>query len=351
MSRIEFGGHEGPMPDIAIPDPHLSDHLPTQVLELTEDFAKADWMALGYTHYEVWCIGAAGGLGGGVLSDPIWAAKFYLLSAPSDIWAGHLAALVQGDAYLGKKFYSDYYTTIFSSVPLSMPHGYLSLASPATGYTGGYAYDVTHYQAEEYYNPSHLLGVQEYMSVFARQTGDAFGGAGGGGGLHVVSGELEDLPEVCEVVVGQVGVDGDPGQIKTNGLWSPSTPEVLSWYVRNSAAIPVYAPPQAGGDGGTSSFGGDICRASGGKGGNSAVQWIDGALYVDGRGGDGGVGDRDTPGGGAAGGEPLEIVYRPTLHLGGKEGTWDGTVGQGGGGGSGTTSVPDLGYHGPQSAL
>jgi hypothetical protein len=205
------------MPDIAIPDPHLSDHLPTQVLELTEDFAKADWMALGYTHYEVWCIGAAGGLGGGVLSDPIWATKFYLLSAPSDIWAGHLAALVQGDAYLGKKFYSDYYTTIFSSVPLSMPHGYLSLASPATGYTGGYAYDVTHYQAEEHYNPSHLLGVQEYMSVFARQTGDAFGGAGGGGGLHVVSGELEDLPEVCEVVVGQVGTDGDPGQIKANG--------------------------------------------------------------------------------------------------------------------------------------
>lgn len=346
MSRIEFGGHEGSMPDIAIPDPHLSENLPTQILELANDvpFKKADLMGLGYTHYEVWCVGAAGGLGGGVFGEVSWPMVLSTEPAPPDIWNSYLAQMEAFDLHLvpPKRFYVDYYQAVITANPTVFPAGYLSVAGPP-GYTGGYFYELTHYQAIEYYNPQHLLSVQTYYPPFSTQSPGAFGGAGGGGGLHVVSGALADLPDECAVVVGTVGADADAGQIKTNGLWVPPRPvsdlsnPVVAWATRYSGAPKSYAPPQAGGDGGASSFGGDICQASGGKGGHGAVIWVDDALMVDGGGGEGGVGGRSIPGGGAAGGLPRELVYNPDLKISGQNGTWDGTVGQGGGGGRGGT--------------
>lgn len=363
MSRIEFGGHADPMPDIAIPDPHLSEHLPTQVLELTDGvpFLKSDWVGLGYTHYEVWCVGAAGGWGGGMFEDVSWPFIATLETAPDDIWAGHIAALAYYDTRLSppKNFYSDFYLTVGSTVPLVLPHGYLSMTYPGMpGWSGsGYTYDLTHYQSEEYYNPNHLIPVTTYRAPYFTQSPNAFGGAGGGGGLHVVSGRLDDLPDSVEVVVGTVGADAPAGQIKANGLWvppviPPSNPSdpTLVWGTRYPAVIPSYPTPNPGQDGGASTFGDDICQASGGKGGHAAVAWVDGMLMIDGRGGDGGVGGRSEAGGGAAGGLPEELVYNENLKRSGQDGTWDGTVGQGGGGGRGSTYVkpqPAPGIPGP----
>jgi hypothetical protein len=348
VSHIEFGGHADPMPDIAIPDPHLSESLPTQVLELVDGvpFEKVNWAALGYTHYEVWCVGAAGGLGGGIFEDVSWPAAYTQETAPDDIWAAHLNQLAIWDTQLtpAKAFYSDYYGTVFSSVPLSFPKGYLRYAGPENGYPSGYAYDLTHYQWEEYYNPRHLMSVITYHEPFFTQSPNAFGGAGGGGGLHVVSGELADLPDSVEVVVGRAGADAAAGQIKAEGLWVPTPPQppstdpAIQWAYRYPETIPSFAPPQAGEDGGASSFG-DVCQASGGKGGHPAVVWVDGVLLVDGEGGEGGVGGQTTPGGGAAGGLPEEVPFNAELKRSGQDGTWDGTVGQGGGGGRAGTYV------------
>jgi hypothetical protein len=350
MSRVDFGGYSSPMPDISLPDPHLSEQLPTQVLELADGvpFKKTDWVALGYTHYEVWCVGAAGGWGSGVFDDVSWPLSYSIESAPPDIWAAHLAALAYFDTRLtpAKDFYRDYYTQVISSVPLNLPYGYLTYAGPENGYTGGYAYGLTHYQAEEYYNPQHLLSVTTIHAPFYQQSASAFGGAGGGGGLHVVSGRLDDLPDLVDVVVGKAGANALPGQTQSSGLWVPPFPPypqvdpndpASQWAVRHPDAIPSFSPPVAGEDGGASSFGGDICQASGGKGGHPAVVWANGVPMVDGGGGEGGVGGRSAPGGGAAGGLPEQDVYSETLKRAGQDGTWDGTIGQGGGGGRGGT--------------
>src|SRR4051812_50062511 len=61
-------------------------------------------------------------------------------------------------------------------------------------------------------------------------------------------------------------------------------------------------PPASGGSGGASSFGGNICQASGGVGGHPSVVWSGGLLYLDGAGGAGGIGGQVKPCGGGGGG-------------------------------------------------
>lgn len=126
-----------------------------------------------------------------------------------------------------------------------------------------------------------------------------FGGGGGGGGIHRVKGRLALLPTVVPVVVGAAGDDG--------GLVEVVAP-FHDWRSGGQGGIfPEPAIPP-GGDGEASSFGGVICRASGGKG----------AVGVNG--GAGGVGNAELGGGGAAPG---------------MAGMWDGVIGSGGGGGQG----------------
>lgn len=139
----------------------------------------------------------------------------------------------------------------------------------------------------------------------------SFGGAGGGGGLHRVQGLLSALPALCPVVVGAGGAVGsehvsDPG-LTTDGA-----------------------------DGGYSSFNGDTCRASGGKGGKR-VQANSLTVTTQADGGQGGLGDRIIAGGGSDGG----IAGIPTALGPGTpgedadDGAWNGIVGSGGGGGAG----------------
>lgn len=138
-----------------------------------------------------------------------------------------------------------------------------------------------------------------------------YGGAGGGGGFHRVKGLLSALPSEVAIIVGTGGSLGT-----------------------EHASNPGFCTD--GGNGGYSSFNGDTCRASGGKGGKKVAS---NSLTVttDADGGEGGLGDRTTAGGGAAGG----IAGTPTSGGPGTPGTngTDGTllqdIGQGGGGGAG----------------
>lgn len=131
------------------------------------------------------------------------------------------------------------------------------------------------------------------------------GGAGGGGGSHRVQGIIDALPGVVDVVIGAPGTD------------------------RAAFSFGSAGSALDGGDGGAASFGGTICRASGGKGGKKATTTLTGA------GGNGGVGNSGTAGGGGTGGvagDPTDSSPLPTNAV---TGTWDGTIGQGGGGGAG----------------
>ena len=270
MSQIEFGGQGGPIPNLALPDPNLSSDVPSQQLVLEDGvpFEKGNWIGLGYTHYEVSCIGGAGGYGGGV---------------------------------------------------------------------------------------RRALGYKQYS--FSK------GGGGGGGGLHRVSGLLSDLPESCPVVIGQAGekgIDGNGAQRELVRVDADGLAYVPYQYYPN----PEFREPQPGQDGGTSSFNGDTCQASGGKGGGASpitrpveATWIGGTgeYYSDtlpgGNGGQGGSGGRILAGGGAEGaktkytwlpplpqppGYPIGPPRLDTVSLiSAADGGWDGVIGKGGGGGRG----------------
>lgn len=266
--RFQLKGHGNPIPAEALPDANAGGAQPPFVLNLADGaiFIPDGYIALGFTHYEVWCIGAAGGRGGpaagraGIGADG---------SGPSE--------------YLGASW------------------------------------------------PSYMVGsIQHWHDPFLPSEAvleDSGGvGAGGGGGLHVVSGLLVDLPDACPVVVGQAGADAPIGQNA-----SPDPMEAVPPFFNPENQVydephELFYPPVAGGDGGASSFGGDICQASGGKGGRPSQVWVDDTLWIDGQGGEGGSGGQSAAGGGGAGSDTEDP---------GQEGTWDGTIGKGGGGGRG----------------
>lgn len=206
-------------------------------------FEKADYVALGYTHFQAWCVGAAGGKGGSIL-------------------------------------------------------GGLNLV-------------------------------------------DSLGGAGGGGGLHRVAGLLADLPDSCPVVIGQAGADGVNG---SDDRWP--------WLFESWDPDPSYVYPTSGEDGDFSSFNDDLCRASGGKGGGptqappdppAGTSLDDWDLYaalvntarLGGVGGQGGCGDQTGAGGGGLGGSVVRPGFGLLTYTPAHDGTWDGVIGKGGGGGSG----------------
>lgn len=141
-----------------------------------------------------------------------------------------------------------------------------------------------------------------------------YGGAGGGGGAHRVQGLLSALGASETIVVGARGVNGT----------SPGSSSAVTGATNGS-------------DGGYSAFG-VVCKASGGKGGLCPTTVVTSPIVDSlGRdGGAGGVGNSITAGGGA-----VQMT----------NGTWDGTIGQGGGGGKGgiidwTPSGPYFGASG-----
>lgn len=306
MSRFELGGYGEPIPlpedGLESVDPDSPNRLPL-VLNLPDGtlFLPGDYTAFGYTHYEVTVIGASGGNGGGVARG--------------------------------------------SSIATNWQAGIIS-----------------------------------------------YGGAGGGGGLHVVTGALADLPSEVLVQVGLQGANGDPGSdapqyipaqepfltdgnhlavgqpappappyydadgipnypysIKGGYVVYPNLPwaevQALGIFALEAASVNPRDPATDGGDGGASKFG-DIAMASGGKGGKKSpwsrdYQWTWGPIRPGGDGGDGGSGGTDVAGGGAPGTVSNLISGSYTLEES-PDGTWDGTIGKGGGGGRGGSMKPDL---------
>jgi len=296
--RVLLNGQGQPIPLEALPIPSADGDLPPQRFILTEDFDKTDWVGLGYTHFEVFCIGACGGRGPGGAG---------LESYPPP----------PGDRYV-------------PGAPLVAGEG---------GWTGGGA-------GWPYYSTSNPDGSLKthWHDPFIGEAG-CYGGGGGGGGLHRVAGLLSDLDTITEVIVGQAGADGETASLV---YWDPFTPRPPVTGVVPSSHD-VYDPPimtfypiaPKGEDGGYSSFGDDLAMASGGKGGGRAAPppvddtihsyWWKSDIY-EAPGAEGGIGGRTAAGGGAAGSSSTSP---------GLDGGWDGVVGEGGGGGRGGVKIYD----------
>jgi hypothetical protein len=329
MSRIYLGGEGDSIPLEALPDPTAGDLPPLRVLyDASGDFDKTDFVSLGYTHWEAYAIGAMGGDGGRIGDS--YNLLFTDVQTRPVMTAGEWANYKQ-------------LMSIYASM-LSPPYGpYL----PGQDEASLFAYLESQHPAHNpYYR--HTLSAPTLVPV-----ANQYGGAGGGGGLHLGAGLLADLSDLTPVVVGVQGADGEVGQDQVNGVWTPLpwqlrptsqggliwTPPVgtlqtlNNWATNFQYVYPLphadFDPPTAGSDGGASSFGGTLVRASGGKGGKPVKTWVGAVLTDDRAGGEGGEGDSTTAGGGAAG---------STSPANGSDGTWDGVVGQGGGGGRGGSS-------------
>jgi len=277
--RVHFRGEGLGIPPYALPDPGEDSNVPVLVRVLQDGvpFVPDQYIAMGYDRYEVWVVGAAGGRGGAPANvDVRW--QYYLeqpVTNPANIHYFDPQAVVIGTTY--------------------------------DEWTG------------------------TDIALLQR------GGGGGGGGLHVVSGLLAALPDEVPVVVGQAGADAPVGLLRPNAeSWEALPP---GWGRPNVFRDPPYVtfhPPQAGGNGGYSSFG-TVAQASGGKGGHPAVYHVTtpgDMWYFDGAGGEGGLGGRTAPGGGAPGSS--------TTTSDGADGTWDGIIGSGGGGGRGGGAYNDI---------
>lgn len=273
MTRIFLGGQGEPIPELAMPDISLSvDLLPLWVPILEEGtFTPADYLAMGYTHFEAICIGAVGGRGGSGGTGVSW---------PEETVGG-----------------------------------------------------ITHYH-DPYIDTSLAWGNQYH----------GWGGGGGGGGRQKVTGRLDELPSTVPVVVGQPGADAPAGYLMQLTPYTPDPP--APWPRANAVYDPpvkTFYFPQAGGDGGASTFGGTLCQASGGKGGGPCASGIWAGTYGQdtpwtGYGGEGGIGGRTTPGGGA----PGSTSTSSNTPSNGEDGDWDGAIGEGGGGGRGGMFVPKI---------
>lgn len=322
MTRIELGGEGFPIPKIALPDTLVTDDVIapiTLVLEDGQDFEKANYVGLGYTHFEVWAIGAAGGVGGGEETYVRWDVAITTEVMPE----------TEFNAYKAEELRRDSFT---------YPPGYhFSFNDPVTGEM----LSLTVEEMFDYRHPGRQFRVYTYSNP--RFLKGPNGGGGGGGGLHKVVGFLDDLDDVVPVIVGEVGANALPGQGVVNGLWDPSPfsypnypapytgsygPEqhIYGWFATRYPHVASIPPPQPGDDGGASSFG-DVAQASGGKGGAGSIEWIDGVKFFGSYGGAGGSGGSLVAGGGGAGSMSSDKA--------GRDGGWDGIIGKGGGGGRG----------------
>lgn len=362
MPRIEFPGVGQPIPPIALPPVGSGDVIPPTVLTFTEnvDFPVKQYRDLGFTHFEVTCVGAAGGKGGDASSVLFYAVEEIWRPVPQYVW----------DLYIESERIRSYLANGVWDFP-----AYYNVP----GYPPNQGFTAT--QVAEMYNPYHYMRFYVHRQILLRPSYEGIGGAGGGGGLHKVSGTLADLPDVVPIVVGKSGSDSPMGQARVPGVWEPNmqsdygsaygvtqdavlylgyvwdglarypvtrTYQMVQGWDRDGAAaqrwadimnyldaytyeypLPhnTYSPPEPGGNGGATTFANNVAQASGGMGGAPGKVW-DGTKYVvRGWGGDGGSGGQTAPGGGGAGSKEIGVN--------GSDGIWRPETGIGGGGGGG----------------
>lgn len=311
--RVELKGEGDSIPIIALPDPNLSSDVPPQSFLLeTGEFLKADYVSLGYTNYEVMCIGAAGGKGGDVPHYVNWSHG----GGGGGGGLHHVGGLL-------------------ADLPDVVP---VVVGQPgADGIDGNNS---------TIYTPAHSKGLpdedfpNEDLSIV--DTGER----------PLMRGGHTYITAAGVMVPPYVMVNNYTGEVVPPypAVVPDRIPYVLYPNIVASPFGPAYVAPQDGGDGGHSAFGA-VCKASGGKGGKKSLIFV---LYntqygglqniPGGDGGDGGVGNSDIPGGGAAGGKTI-LTYDPA-HPGKvtgislvlpEDGGWNGVIGEGGGGGRGGT--------------
>lgn len=375
MPRIEFDGEGLPIPTIALPPFGSDSDLSPTVLTFTEDadFSVVDYMALGFTHFEAWCVGAAGGRGGdSTYADQtlnpapeqfqfVYAVEEVNRPVPLSVWNLALEAESYDDyaqqasdnfhglgpaPVLNRVYHPEDYRWSFIIQSLIWP------TWPGSSPAWVDAWSGTYKDAVNLSNPNRLLRFRTIRQIAIQPSNSGMGGGGGGGGLHKVVGALSDLSSVEPIVVGKVGADAGYGQVRSPGIFEPTIAgadfsywtgspippytarqaELAAYFVAylNSYPLPhvSYFDPQPGENGGTSSFG-DVCQASGGEGGAPGRIWdaATSKFILKGEGGDGGVGGSLVAGGGGAG-SVAEGVN-------GFDGIWHPETGIGGGGGGG----------------
>lgn len=347
--RIFLGGRGEPIPPIALPDPNVADAAVPVILlpENGEVFSPIDYIPLGYTHYEVWCVGAVGAQGADAAGGIMWDYTVTEEHIPDHEWNMILADAIDLARHTAGN--PGYYS---GNSPLGTPQPPYGVMYWSVG-SWNISWQLTPSALKELQNPAHIGKVMNYTNPrpygYGARGGGVTGGAGGGGGLQVATGRLDELPASVPIIVGGAGQAVPPGQVKVNGVWDPVPPNLPndpynwmfystpglnpneSWWNRYPIPHPLYPVPGFGGDGGYSAFG-DVCAASGGKGGGPAVIWgPDGKTYFAGHGGDGGKGGRIAAGGGALG------ALNPQSVAKGNDGVWDPNtrIGEGGGGGRG----------------
>jgi len=393
MSHVEFGGFGLPIPesaDVSVLDPHLRPDLPMQTLVLVDGqpFHKVDWVSLGYNQYEVWCVGGAGGQGGNASRKYYWNENINTdmpEPMPSNVFTAWKEMMLYDGVSSRTQYFRDSYWHTYVAGETPPPAGTIEWMDWKQ--FGGWLIYTNWYTFDQYANfaASHAdwmydgwnywkahqnmppVGWRRYMGLpQLMDEGAAIGGGGGGGGVQVVSGKLADLPDVVPVSVGKAGADAPVGHLLSNGPFTPSTsmlpllsqnaerenvtrinPQLWeatyrAWTDNYALPHPSFYPPAAGEDGGASAFG-DICMASGGKGGGPSVIWVSGQPKFFAHGGDGGKGGTLVAGGGGQGsiveGSGVDLWPLP-----GKGGTWDGAIGTGGGGGRGGSSAQSYKY-------
>lgn len=268
MPQIEFDGEGQPIPTLALPPFGSDSDIPPTVLTFTEnaDFSVFDYRNLGFTHFEAWCVGAAGGRGGDVSGDVVYAVYEVMRPVPQSIWnyviekAGYEDYLEQLAGYndnspgdwrpypapvLNRTYSPGEFQGVYPDVGWatdpdnrasaetrrwsdiverefnhSPPYesdsiGRITAINSWTNWTGTYR------QAFELHNSSHLMKFREVRQVLLQPSDQGMGGGGGGGGLHKVSGALADLDDVVAIVVGKTGLDAGYGQVHQYGDWTP----------------------------------------------------------------------------------------------------------------------------------
>lgn len=266
MPRIEFDGKGEPIPLLALPPVGSDDSVAPTVLTFTEnaDFSVADYRTLGFTHFEAWTVGAAGGRGGDASSQLLWVsetvrrpvaqsiwdlvreraalgdylAQLRLYNAPtsgSGPWYKYSVAPVMNQTYKAWK-YPDHtgvrswvtnpnddnvdprllrYFEVMREFGHEADWQNSDIENPWKWWQG------TYLDLLEYHNPSHLLTFRTYKQVLLMPSMQGMGGGGGGGGFHHAAGALADLPDVVSIVVGKAGADAGYGQVLRNGEWAP----------------------------------------------------------------------------------------------------------------------------------
>lgn len=363
MPRIELDGEGTPIPKIALPPFGSESDLPPTTLTFTEsiDFSVADYRALGFTHFEVWCVGASGGRGGDSTYAPvdgtpagenlqfIYIVEEVMRPVPLSVWNLALEASSYDDY---AQQVNDYFNGFGTPPQLNKVYHPGDWRHPLVVQSFGLpeSFVGTWAQAENASNPSRLMRFGTVRQVLLQPSDSGMGGGGGGGGMHKVSGLLADLLPVEPIVVGEAGADAGYGQVRTPGVYVPTIAgagfsyfagspvgpyaarqaELVTYFTNYLHSYPLpnasFLDPQPGEDGGASSFG-DVCQASGGEGGAPGRIWNGSKFILKGDGGDGGVGGRLLAGGGGAG-SVVEGVN-------GSDGVWIPDTGIGGGGGGG----------------